>query len=151
MPTSAWLASSNPALKLRGTSADVRDADRNGRVELALDPADVLDQLFRAGRGDAHQRSHGIVSSIEERPGSSGAEQTLEAIVGRSCGDDEVALVEIAPEACRAPLQIAEDGASGQLLEEVLDEVLLRQPIDQLDLLDRDSGLVCDGPRQVDL
>jgi hypothetical protein len=41
--------------------------------------------------------------------------------------------------------------AAGELLEEVLDEVLLCQPLDQLDLLERDGGLIGDGSGEVDL
>src|ERR1700693_3379340 len=38
-----------------------------------------------------------------------------------------------------------------ELLEEVLDQVLLRQAFEHLDLLDRDCRLVCDRAREIEL
>ena len=39
----------------------------------------------------------------------------------------------------------------GELLEEVLDQVLLGEPLEHLDLLDRDSRLIGDRAREIEL
>jgi hypothetical protein len=60
-------------------------------------------------------------------------------------------VVEVAAEAGGAALEPRDRLPARQLLEEVLDQVLLREPLDQLDLLDRHRGLVGDGAGEVDL
>ena len=113
---------------------------------------DVLDESFLAGC-EGRGRSARIESSRRSKsePGATAPSRRLERVVGGSRRQHEMALVEIAAEPRGPPLDVAERGAAGELLEEVLDQVLLREALDQLDLLDRDSRLVRHGPRQVDL
>ena len=59
-------------------------------------------------------------------------------------------LVEIAAEPRRAAFEIATRAPSRELLEEVLDEVLLRELLDDLNLLDADGDLARDCPAELD-
>ncbi len=54
-------------------------------------------------------------------------------------------LVEVAAETGSAPFEISARAPAGELLEEVLDQVLLRELLDDLDLLDRDRDLARDA------
>src|SRR5207244_1467470 len=65
--------------------------------------------------------------------------------------DDHVPRVEVEAEPRRAALEHGTGPLRSEVLEEVLDEVLLRQTFEHLDLLDRDGGLVRDGAREVEL
>ena len=98
----------------------------------------------RSARSESSRRS-------KSEPGSSRREGALELVGGRRGGEHDVALVEVAAEPRRPALEPGERLAAGELLEEVLDQVLLGQALDQLDLLERDGGLVGDGAREVDL
>ena len=82
---------------------------------------------------------------VEEGARSRGRDRFLDRLVRRCDLDDEVRAVEIAVEARGPSLDGAEDVASRELLEEVLDQVLLGEPLDELDLLDRDRRLVRGG------
>ena len=59
--------------------------------------------------------------------------------------------VEVDRESSRAVRDVSEHGATRQLLEEVLDQVLLREPLDRLDLLHRHSHLIRNRPGKVEL
>ena len=59
-------------------------------------------------------------------------------------------LAEIAAEARGATLEIAARAAAGELLEEVLDQVLLRELLDDLDLLDPHGDLARDRAAELD-
>ena len=59
-------------------------------------------------------------------------------------------LVEVAAEPRGAPLEVAARAAAGELLEEVLDEVLLRELLDHLHLLDPDRDLARDRAAELD-
>ena len=74
----------------------------------------------------------------------------LEAVRRWSGSQHDVALVEIAAEPRGPALDVPERRPRGELLEEVLDQVLLGEALDQLDLLDRHCRLAGDGPGQVD-
>src|SRR5207245_4484094 len=65
--------------------------------------------------------------------------------------DNHMRLVEIDPEPLCARADVPEDLPAGELLEEILDQVLLRQPFDQLDLLDRERRLVGDRAGEIEL
>ena len=98
----------------------------------------------RSARVESSRRS-------KSEPGPADRDRLLERVVGRRYLDDEVLPVEIAAEAGCSSLDGAEDVAACELFEEVLDQVLLREPLDQLDLLDRDGGLVRGCAGEVDL
>ena len=59
-------------------------------------------------------------------------------------------LVEVAPEPRGASLEVAARAPAGELLEEVLDEVLLGELLDHLDLLDPDGDLARDRATELD-
>ena len=59
-------------------------------------------------------------------------------------------LLEVAAEARRATFEVAARPASGELLEEVLDQVLLGELLDDLNLLDADGDLAGDGAAELD-
>jgi hypothetical protein len=128
----------------------VRDTDRDTVGGLA-DLADAREKPFDAGHRNSQQRAHRILASVEERAGGRRGERPLDLVVRRSRRDDEVALIEVAAQAGGASFDVAESRSACELLEEVLDQVLLRQPLDQLDLLERDCRLVRGGAREVDL
>src|SRR5262249_14596706 len=126
------------------------DADRDRRVEPRLDAAEGLEHsAFRTGR-EAEEPPDRVVAAIEQRARSERRERALELVGRRGRRDHEVARVEVAPEPRRPLLEAAQHLAAGELLEEVLDQVLLGQALDQLDLLDRDGGLVRHRPGEVD-
>ncbi len=100
---------------------------------------------------DAQERTHRVVAAVEERAGRGGGQDPLELVRRRRCREHDVALVEVAAEPRRPALEPGERLPAGELLEEVLDQVLLGQALDQLDLLERDRGLVGHGAREVDL
>jgi len=91
---------------------------------------------------DSKQRTDRIVATVEQRARRERRERLLEPVVRRGGREHEMRSLEIAAEPRCSALDVAERGASGELLEEVLDQVLLREPLDQFDLLDRDGGLI---------
>ena len=132
-------------------AADVREADRHGSAEPLLRLAHVGDELLVSLRRDAQERPRGVVAPVEQRARDRRGEEALELVGGRRGREDDVALVEVAAQPGGPALEPWDRLPAGELLEEVLDEVLLRQSLDQLDLLDRHGDLVGDDAREVDL
>ncbi len=151
MPRRAWRASSNPAVNDAAPLADVREADRDRRLQALLELADACQQPLLAVVQDAQERARRVVAAVEEGAGRRRRERTLELVGGRGGGEDEIALVEVAAEPGGAALEPGQRLAPGELLEEVLDQVLLREALDEVDLLQRDRCLVRDGAGEVDL
>ena len=102
-----------------------------------------------AGPGGARGSSRRGGRRASPAPRPPGARSSWSS-AGRG-GEDDVPLVEVAAQPGGAALESRERLAAGELLEEVLDQVLLGQALDQLDLLERDRGLVGDGASEVDL
>src|SRR6266550_4688037 len=137
-------------LETRGALARIGHADRRVALEPGMQFPQLLHQAGRAIRWDAKKTADGIVAAVEERPRRSSCQRLLERVVGAG-SNDQVTLVEVAAQPRGTSFQIAKDAASGELLEKVLDQVLLGQPLNQLDLLERESRLVRSRAREVDL
>src|SRR6266511_2057686 len=141
-----------PGAEARGSLADMGDTHRHGGVESRMDLAELLDQRLLTRHRDAQQAADGVVAPIEEgAPRRRRGNRLLERVVDRGGGEHDVALVEVAAEAGGPPFEVAGHTAPGELLEEVLDQVLLGEPLDQLDLLQRDGGLVRRRAGELDL
>src|SRR3990170_7267467 len=87
---------------------------------------------------------------VEQRARGRAAEHADERVTGRLGDENDVRLVEIAAEARRPTLEVAARASARELLEEVLDQVLLRELLDHLDLLDADGDLAGDGATELD-
>src|SRR3990170_8687247 len=87
---------------------------------------------------------------VEQRARGRAAEHADERVTGRLGDENDVRLVEIAAEARRPTLEVAARASARELLEEVLDQVLLRELLDHLDLLDADRDLAGDGTGELD-
>ena len=134
-PSSACCASSKPAAKL-GAAADARDADCDAAAELRMDAraprrprSPPVPATRSSARSESSRRSNSepgsAVASDRSRPSSAGLSDEHE--MRRSRSQPRRAAF---PRGRRSP-------PAGELLEEVLDQVLLGEPLDQLDLLDR--------------
>ena len=153
VPRSAWRASSKPAAKLAAPLQALETPIETGGLELPLDPADLLDQAApRRRAGSRTSAADRVVAAVEERP-------RRERLRAPSRGGRRAELAartrwrwsRSQPRRAARPSRSPPHAPPRELLEEVLDQVLLGQPLDQLDLLDRDSRLVRDGAREVDL
>ena len=150
-PSSACPASSKPAWKLAAPLQGFEIPIETGLPTSAWTAS--IRSTSEASPVEGTRRSARLESSrwSNRDPGSRGPERLLDRLVGRRDLDDDVRAVEVAAEPRGTPFDGAEDVAAGELLEEVLDQVLLRQPLDQLDLLDRHRGLVRGRAREIDL
>jgi len=100
--------------KARGPRADVRDADRDTPAKLRLDAPQGLEQpLSPAGR-HAEERPHRVVAPVEERAGGDAPQRPFETVVGRTRGDHEIGLVQVAAEPCGAPFEVARQDLASQ-------------------------------------
>src|SRR5262249_21567411 len=131
-------------------AADARDADRNRFFELRVHSPKPLEEQLTRGAREAHERAERVLAVVEERARRGRAESTRERIAPRLRDENDVRLVEIAPEPRCAALEIAAQTAACELLEEVLDEVLLRELLDDLHLLDPHRDLARDRSTQLD-
>ena len=93
----------------------------------------------RASLGTRRRRSGLLVAAGTSSPAAASARSSSSDGGG---GEDDSSAGRGRPSRARAALEPGQRLAAGELLEEVLDQVLLRQPLDQLDLLERDRGLV---------
>ena len=100
---------------------------------------------------DGNERAERLVTAIDERPARECRDASLERVVDAHRREHDVRRAEIAAQAPRAALDRLVVSTLGELLEEVLDQVLLRQALEHLDLLDRDRRLVCDRAREIEL
>src|SRR5262245_39329590 len=87
---------------------------------------------------------------IEERPWRGSAECARQRLAPGFGDKDQMWLIEVAAEPGSPPLEVAAETSGGELLEEVLDEVLLRELLDDLNLLDADGHLARDRPAELD-
>jgi len=90
-----------------------------------------------------------LVAAVDERSRRERGNGLLECVVDARGGDDDVRRREVAAEPRRAALHPV--SLRREILEEVLDEVLLRQVLEHLDLLDRDRRLVGNCAREIEL
>ena len=116
-----------------------------------MDALQVVDELGGAALSHRNERTQRLVAGVEDRAAHERGERLLEAVVHTKGSDDDVRLVEVAAESRRPPLERGALPPAGEVFEKVLDQVLLRQPLQHLDLLDGDGRLVRDRARQVDL
>ena len=89
-------------------------------------------------------------AAVDERAGSREPERAFERVVRRFGDENGVRLGQVAAEASGAPLEVAPRPAARELLEEVLDQVLLRELLDDLHLLETDGDLARDGAAELD-
>ena len=95
-------------------------------------------------------RPQRLLAAVEERPWCGGAKSALEHVV-RWLGDEHhVRKVEVAAESRGTSLQVSTRPPARELLEEVLDQVLLRELVDDLDLLDPHRNLTRDRATELD-
>ncbi len=94
--------------------------------------------------GMREERAQRVLAAVEERSRRERCERALEGVLDRLRSEHHVRLVEVASETGGPTFEIGPSPPAGELLEEVLDQVLLRQALDQLDLLDADRSLVRD-------
>ena len=87
---------------------------------------------------------------VEQGARRAGAECPGERLAPRLGDEDDVRLLEVAPEPRGASFEVTARVPAGKLLEEVLDEVLLRELLDYLNLLDPDGDLTRDRSSQLD-
>ena len=100
--------------------------------------------------GDPHDRPQRVLPAVEQRPRGGGSKSPLESVVGRLGDQHDVREVEVAAESRGPPLQISTRPSARELLEEVLDQVLLRELLDDLDLLDPHRDLARDRATELD-
>src|SRR5207244_13132990 len=89
--------------------------------------------------------------ATESRPGRNPRQPTRPGLAGGQRSKHNVRFVEIDSQSLRPDVDIAERRAPRELLEEVLDQVLLREALDQLDLLHRNRNLVRDRAGEIEL
>ena len=139
-----------PVRECRLAGADARDADRARLCQLTMNPPESLEERLRARSSELHERTQRVLATVEEGAGRGEAERALERLVGGLGDEHEMRLREVAAQASRAPLEVTARPTTCELLEEVLDQVLLRQLLDHLNLLEPDGHLARDGPAELD-
>src|SRR5262245_46451408 len=112
--------------------------------------AQPLEESVRARRRELDECAQRVLEAVEERARSGEPQRALEPVVRGLRDDDQVRKLEIAAEPRGAALEIAALPPAGELLEEVLDQVLLRELLDDLDLLQPDGDLPRDRARELD-
>ena len=132
MPRSACCASAKPSANVALTLADAGHADGHGRLELGLRAPKACEQRFGVRGGELDERAQRVLAMVEERARGGDADRALERLGAGLRDEDDVRLVEVATEASGAPFEVAARTAAGELLEEVLDQVLLGELLDDL-------------------
>ena len=146
---SAWRASSKPSTYAAGSEQVLESPMR------AVDPAPWIDRAVArtasAPRaGDGHERADRVVAAVHDRAGQLRGERRLEPLVGRLGHDHDVRLREVAAEPGRATVELGSGAALRELVEEVRDEVPLREALDQAHLLDPHGHLPGDRAGELD-
>ena len=116
-----------------------------------MDATHSVDEACQPRGGDTEQRSRRVVLPVEHRPRCDPGERAFQPVAGGHRGKHDVRIVEIDRQPLCPDCDVAEHRAARELLEEVLDQVLLREALDHLDLLDSDRDLVRDGAREIEL
>ena len=150
MPSSACCASANPSANAVSSAQTLETPIEPGSVQLTVNPPESLEERLRARSRELHKRTQQVLATVEEGAGRGEAERALERLVGGLGDEHEVRLREVAAQASRAPLEVTARPTTRKLLEEVLDQVLLRQLLDHLNLLESDGHLARDGPAELD-
>ena len=116
-----------------------------------METPDRFDQALGSRRRHPHEGARCVPLPVVERSRREPRQRTFERLGGRSDGEHDVRRCEVDSEPGGAGVQVAEHGRAGELLEEVLDLVLLGQPLDHFDLLRRHRGMTRNCTREVDL
>src|SRR5207237_6363367 len=115
-----------------------RDSDDGIAAEVGVTAAKLVEHRVCATAAERDECAERLIAAIDERRPAEGGDATFERVVHAQRGDDEVRRVEVAAEPPRAAFDDLAAAALGELLEEVLNQVLLGQPVEHLGLLDRD-------------
>ncbi len=150
MPTSACCASAKPSANDSSPWQTLETPTETGSASSPWTRRSRSRNALARGRREPHERAKRVLAVVEERARRRGSERARERVAPGLRDEDDVRLVEVAAEPRRAPFEVASRATAGELLEEVLDEVLLRELLDDLHLLDPHRDLARDRAAELD-